>query len=678
MVARELGAEHGDLAAQVATYGLLLRRWEPSVALDRLIGQWADARLVARAEAGIDRLDARPFAARCAAEGKDPAVYLYEEFVRACDPAGARRRGVHYSPPEVVAFITRGADAILREEFGESLGDAVVLDPCCGIGTFLRHIDRHISPRPEMVGLEIAPAACALASCLLPGCDIRQADGLEEIGLDARGKTLVVIGNPPYSGHSANPGKLGDLLADYRTGLTERNPKWLQDDYVKFIRMAQHCVETAGRGIVAFITNHSFLSNPTFRAMRSNLLRSFDYIHLIDLHGNARRAERGGNGEADQNVFPIQMGVGISLMVRGSGRARCRVRYAEIRGSRETKLAALAQSGLENLRWREVEPARPFSLFIPHDRGLGEEYERFLPLASIFEESCVGFATARDAFAVDFDRDSLLERVAALRDGSVPDWRLREELGIGDLDIGSARRALREDLLWQEAAVPVLYRPFDFRWAYLSRAVMERPRLPFMGNLLRENAALAIGRAGSATGSAEWDVVFCTDRPTDLNLFRRGGAMLFPRFIYRGGEKRSNITTGSPDPDLLFHYIYALLHSALYRERYAGFLGIDFPRIPIHHDPGMFASLAEMGRELAAVHLMREEPRPGGDANPASAVIGGYDIPRKYIDDRAHRGLTDAERTHAACIALALRRTTDIRRRIDQAIAGSPPWRNHR
>lgn len=634
-----------------------------------------------RIERVLDGSDLAEVFARYAAEDRDPAVYFFEEFLRAYDPQGVRERGVHYSPPAVVSYIVRGCESILRERFGCSLDDVVIFDPCCGVGTFLRYIARCTTYRPRMIGAELSPAACEIARRLLPGCDIRHADSLDEIDLVTDGAPLVILGNPPYSGHSSNAGKIADLMRDYREGLTERNPKWLQDDYVKFIRMAQARVEAAGRGVVAFITNHSYLSNPTFRAMRASLARTFQEISVLDLHGNAKRNDADG----DENVFPIQMGVAVSFMVKSSDENGCRVRHAELRGSRNDKLSSLADMDYASTPWIDVTSAKPFHLFTPHDDRLREEYERFPSIFDLFDQCSVGFVTSRDAFAVAFDRDELLDRIAALRDERIPPDKIRARYPVGDLDIEGARRILREDAHWENRAVEALYRPFDRRWVYLSRAVMERPRLPFMESLLEGNMAIALGRAGMATGSDEWDVVFCTDCPTDLNLFRRGGAMLFPMYIRAGNEWVSNIAAPSPGGEeavsqWLFYYVYAILHSSVYRRRYSDFLMIDFPRIPMPIDADVFDSLAALGKELMSVHLMRDTeagdcgPRGAGSGSFATEAtghmmrIGGYDVPGKYISNRKHRPLTPGETNHVARIEAALGRSREITDRIDSVL----------
>ena len=747
--AREIAAEHGDEAAQTVTYALFLRRVEPEARVGDLIERFPEAAAVSRVESILDATDLGTAFTAYASEGKDPAVYFFEEFVRACDPANSRRRGVHYSPPAVVSYMVRGVESILAARFGVGIDGATVLDPCCGIGTFLRHIEESGKQPPAIAspllcGMELMPVASELAGRLLRGSEVVRADALSqpgiggwELGVGDAGVSgfplrsnpeagvpgsplrsdpetpapgpLVVVGNPPYSGHSANAGKIGGLMADYRAGLDERNPKWLQDDYVKFIRIAQHWVDLAGGGIVAFITNHSFIFNPTFRAMRESLMGSFDELYFLDLHGNAKLVERTADGEPDENVFPIQMGVAISFMVKtassgvilnpsawlragsvknlgrrgeilraaqddaadageGSG---CRVFHAEIRGTREQKLRALSEMDFETTPWTELKPVKPFVLFTRQDGDVPAEYARFPSLVDMFRETSVGFVTSRDQFAVAFTREELLERIADLRDDRIPPDEIRARYPVGDLDIESARRTLQADPDWREKAVEALYRPFDRRWAYLSRAVMERPRLPFMECLLGENVALAVGRAGHATGSREWDVVFCTDCPTDLNLFRRGGAMLFPRWVYRDGLRLSNVRLDSDEEDRLFWYVYAILHSGEYRARYRELLMVDFPRVPVSQDAETFEALATLGEELMRTHLgfgigNLELGNAGEAGRVESALrIGGYDLPRKYVQDRRRRALTQAERDQIEGIRQAVARTVEIRAAID-------------
>jgi|GEM_PF-1276555 len=676
LAAHKLSIVHGDIAARILVYTVFLHRLsgnEKAAEIVQRFDNQASIRYLNEMldQAGIDEL---PTELRT----DEAAIYFFEDFFRACNPAIARKRGVHYTPPAVVSYIVRAVESMLEKYFGEKLSDAVIVDPCCGAGTFLQHVLKNYSPHPKMIGMELMPVTCAVASLILDGCRVIRTNSLEEQNIETGRRTLIVLGNPPYSGHSANNGTIRKLLVDYRDGLNERNLKWLQDDYVKFIRIAQHWVEQAERGIVAFITNHSYIFNPTFRKMRASLARTFDRIYILDLHGNAKLAEENNLDKKDENVFPIRMGVAISIMVRNAGDKSCKIRYADIRGTRNEKLDILSHATIYTTPWREISPVPPFNLFIPSRINLESEYSHFASLFDIFQQFSVGFVTSRDGFALDFDKQSLLDRIAEVRDEQVPIEQIRKRYPIGDLDIEAFRRELTEDATWQDKAISVLYRPFDRRWVYYSRTLMERPRLQFMKNLMKPNIALAIGRAGHATGSNEWDVVFCTDMPADLNLFRRGGATLFPRYVYNVNERQSNMAPVDADPDEVFHYIYALLHSSIYRKRYADFLMTDFPRVPLIKPGRLLTDLASLGKCLMSVHLLNRDVLSSFQTLESSNKlrIGGYELPRKYIEDRRRKGLTNSDLVVVDLINKALTATKQISRQIDEILSSEQPWQS--
>lgn len=662
--------ELNDELAQLATYALYLQRMDADFSVDHLLEGFVDSPGLVEIQRALSSIDMETVFASYKTAGKDELVYFYEDFLRIFDTSTARNRGVHYSPPAVVSYIVKVIASILDSHFNQSIDDAVLFDPCCGIGTFFRHIERGTSYHPRMIGTELMKVPYELAKCLLKQSELHHCDSLDLPPVNSDDRTLVILGNPPYSGHSSNAGKLDNLIADYRIGLNERNPKWLQDDYVKFIRMAQHRIEQAGSGIVAFITNHSYLFNPTFRIMRESLMRTFDDIYILDLHGNAKKGEK----SSDENIFSIQMGVAITFLIKTSDKPECRVRYAELQGSRVEKLNQLAEQDFHTTPWSDVHLAQPFNLFIPGDSKLQDEYYSFPGITDLFKQSSVGFVTSRDAFAIDFDRGALIKRLAMLGDTSVSADTIRANYPVGDLNIEGVRQELIDDPNWQRNVVKVLYRPFDYRWTYYSRTLLERTRLPFMENMLKDNIALAIGRAGHATGSSEWDVVFCTDCPADLNLFRRGGAMLFPMYTYKETERLQNINSPDTDYKQLFYYIYALLHSRIYRKRYSQFLAIDYPRIPIKCDPSLFEQLAKLGARLVSLHLMKEEIPVELQPQEVSMQIGGYNLPRKYAEDRKHRVMSSQELNHLNRIANAIARTIEIQNEIDAAIAVSEPW----
>ena len=475
---------------------------------------------------------------------------------------------------------------------------------------------------------------------------------------------MVVIGNPPYSGHSANKGAWikGLLRGEDRSEATgsyfhvdgqplgERNAKWLHDDYVKFIRFAQWRIERTGEGVLGFVTNHAWLDNPTFRGMRRSLMETFDEMRLLDLHGNAKKKERAPDGGRDENVFDIQQGVAISLFVkrRDGGGAPARVFHADLWGAREAapdggKYGWLAANDVETTTWREISPKPPLYLFVPRDEERAEEYEAGRKLTDVFPVHSVGIVTARDRLAIQWTEDDMRRVARDFASREAEDARVVYRLGrdVYDWKVADAQQDVLEHPEAGARPVPVLYRPFDMRftcWTGRSRGFICRPRPEVMRHMLAgPNLGLCIGRAGQVVGSNEWDVAFISRDSSDFNLFRRGGNCLFPLYAYAETTPTARapnidrefvgmaasalgldfVPDGAGDleatfgPEDVFRYIYAVLHSPEYRRRYADFLKSDFPRVPLTGDRELFAALAALGERLAALHLMETE---GGDA----------------------------------------------------------------
>ncbi|MBI3755661.1 MAG: N-6 DNA methylase, partial [Deltaproteobacteria bacterium] len=360
-------------------------------------------------------------------KGKDPIIHFYETFLAEYDPKAREKRGVYYTPEPVVSYIVRSLHYILKEHFNKKDGFAsqsvTVLDPAAGTLTFLAEaaklaveeftskygegkrtgfIKEHILMNFYAFELMMAPYAVGhlkmsflleelgyklhsddrfklyltntlemeeLSQTELPG----MASLSEESHLANKVKKeqpiLVILGNPPYSGHSSNIGDWisKEIKAYFQVDgkpLGEKNPKWLQDDYVKFIRFAQWKIDTAGEGVLGFITNHSYLDNPTFRGMRQSLMQSFDEIYLLDLHGNSLKKEKCPDGTKDENVFDIQQGVAIALFVKKKG-VKKKVSHSEIWGVREDKYRWLNKHDITTTKWKKINPKSEFYLFIP-------------------------------------------------------------------------------------------------------------------------------------------------------------------------------------------------------------------------------------------------------------------------------------------------------------------------
>jgi len=478
-----------------------------------------------------------------------------------------------------------------------------------------------------------------------------EADAASEIKNEM--PVMVILGNPPYKGHSSNRGKwINNLLkgidiknAKKKTNnnfeidgrpLNEVNLKWLYNDYVKFIRFAQYKIEKTGHGIVAFITDHGYLNNPTFSGMRQALLETFDKIFILDLNGNSRRNY---NGLKDENVFDIKQGVAICFLIKFTPfqkNNQPQVYYANLVGEREYKNNWLNENDFKSTNWINIEPENPQYLFVPQNKKLKSEYNNYFYLPDILIHYSLGVLTKRDALVVGNSEDDLLENFSKFSDLSYSDIECAElfNISIKDKDKWDitksrdiARQGFKKDLLQK-----YLYRPFDYRSIYYHKSFIARPNTRIMHNLVNngDNYALVIGRQGQATGSKLWDVVFITNCLIDQNIFRRGGGTVFPKMTFSNDdgflktkyninekilqkieekiglkftlEAISDLKT-TFNIDDFFCYIYSILHSGIFRKRYDDFLKEDFPRIPIPSDLGLFSKLIFLGKQLQNTHL---------------------------------------------------------------------------
>jgi hypothetical protein len=473
----------------------------------------------------------------------------------------------------------------------------------------------------------------------------------------------VLLGNPPYSGNSSNSnrqsnGKLnfiGKLLFDYykvdNKPLGEKNPKWLQDDYVKFLRFAQWRINLSGIGVIAMITNHGYIDNPTFRGMRQQLMNNFSRINILDLHGNSKKRELSPNGTKDENVFDIQQGVAICLLVKNLSTIKTAdVSSCDLFGLRENKYKLL-MSYLGNLnsdQWKKLNPQPNFFIFKNQDDDKKNEYEKYIPLTKILPINVLGFQTHRDEFAIEFEKEKLWDRINEMRESQLDDKAFSEKYSLvdnRDWKISKARVLLRQKTEWNEDLIECLYRPFDWRTCYFSEVAMDYPRRELKDHVqARDNLILGVGRQGMALGDIEWQVVCCSKEPIDANIFRRGGVNLFPIYLFptrksiqKGifdlmdvlpGVRRSNISEqfitlihdrlnlefthdGTGDlitnigPEDIFYYLYSILHSPTYRIRYAEFLKTDFPHLPLTSNIELLRILCKKGSGLATLHLFR-------------------------------------------------------------------------
>ena len=586
-------------------------------------------------------------------------------------------------------------DQVLARRPGLTLPDGLgreepflkILDPATGTGTFLvevievvhrtmiarwlaqgrrsatiarlwnAYVSRHLLPR--LHGLELMPGPYAIAHIELrakleaTGYQWSADDHLRVVLANALEKPCetddarshpgitVVLGNPPYAGTSRNtcPWILR-LVDDYRVvggqKLGERNPSWLLDDYVKFLRLGQHLLDRSGGGVLGMVTNHGFIANPTFRGMRESLTTSFPRIAVLDLHGGAKKRTVSPTGKRDQNVFDISQGVCISLMRKLPG--DCHVTHAELWGPRDEKLAFLAAENASTCTWQTVSCTPPHRLFQPVDTGRQAEYARFRSLHELFKTKGWGLKTRKDYLLVDFDRQTLVERFNAL--AVLPADEAIRKFGIRQSPYWNFAAAQRQMPSDSSASVrPVLFRPFDVRHVYYEKCMIERGdhKLELMRHMRPGNVALVTVRRNE--GRRTFDHVFCTRHIAVLHSVSAKEANFFyPVFTYDGmsdcrqanlsntmfNEEPRGATGGLPtraSPTLdgkqpvapvapaEFHCLYAILHSPTYRERYGELLRVEFPRIPWGFRTPLFDELAARGADLVALHLLEPDYR---------------------------------------------------------------------
>ena len=562
----------------------------------------------------------------------------------------------------------------------------------------------------------------------------------------------VVIGNPPYKSVSLNRGPwIQELVDHYRqlpkAPMKERgNRNQLQDDYVKFYRLAHLLTRRAG--VVGLITNSSYLRGPWFRAMRYQLSRTFRTISILDLHGALSHSL--DSHERDQNVFEITTSVAIAFLRTASSAApQDRVGYAEIVGQRHTKYDFLSSHSALTV---ESEPLAPHPenqwRFLPHDSTGQDEWRHWLPVPELFNSWGSGVLTNRNGLAIDDDRRVLMRKIGHFADLSIPDQIVEEKYRFSSnyqWNTGRARRDFASEEL-RDLAEPYTFRPFDVRWIYWHRRIvynmrggkMEafRQRRPAVGLMFSRNTRhnyysnVYVTRHIADRDCLEKANVAPLYIPVDeglvairalSNLSARASDAVAKIGLRLTQEAHGDLATCCGAQDLL-SYVYAVLHSNTYRERYAGFLKIDFPRVPLAGSVDLFSRLVAVGRELIAVHMLespqvdelittyngpdnpsvgrvgwsrgnvwldavKTNARRGHRASEAGTIgfrgvpeevwdfhVGGYQVCHKWLKDRKGRRLAARDVAHYQKIVVALNETIRIMAEIDQAIEAHGGW----
>ncbi|HIC6991838.1 TPA: type ISP restriction/modification enzyme [Campylobacter jejuni] len=456
---------------------------------------------------------------------------------------------------------------------------------------------------------------------------------------------LIITGNPPYSGASSNKGlyedeiKISYGLEPSKANLNNEQKKWISsyfkekskqntstfkaiyekhkleneknskvilDDYVKFIRFAQSKIDSQESGIFAFISNNSFLDNPTFRGMRYSLMQSFDKIYILNLHGDTRKKEKAPDGSKDDNVFDIMQGVSINIFIKQNSKAKnTNIYYHDLYGKRKDKYEFLYENDLNSIKWTLVKNNEPFYLFLPQNNDLLEEYNKGISVKDIFMLSSVGIASSKDAILISTNNKKLEQQV----------YNFYNEFD---------KKYIKE----------IAYKPFDTQKIYYDIKKVERPRIDIMEHFLGyENIGLIYDRG---TNLKEISNLFISSKVIDKHLVG-ANSYVSPLYLYPTTRSKKFLKKENPNfneenftskienfkesfrtfidelykekfsPEDILGYIYAVLFHKIYREKYLDFLKIDFPKIPFVKDKNTFKNLSKLGLKLINLHLLKND-----------------------------------------------------------------------
>lgn len=672
-----------------------------------------------------------------------------------------------------------------------------ILDPATGTGTFLAEVVRQIYSKfegmqgiwsnyvethllPRINGFELLMASYAMAHLKL---DMLLADtgfkpttnqrlkvyltnSLEEYHADTGTlfahwlsteaneanyikrdtPVMCVMGNPPYSVSSTNKSVwIESLVSDYKKKLNDQNIQPLSDDYIKFIRLGQYYVDKNGSGILAYISNNSFIDGIIHRQMRKNLLDSFDSIYILDLHGNAKKKETCPDGSSDQNVFDIMQGVSINLFVKTATKKQNelgKIFHFDLYGRRESKYEFLNNNSLKSISWNILERVEPDFFFVKKDFTSNNEYSSFFKISELFIKYSAGIQTKRDALFTDDNIAKIEHRISKLINEKL-DSSFINEFNVTDSSSYKLTEKIKKVKFNSKFIRKGHYRPFDDRYIYFDPNLIGRSFFPVMKNLsFSENLGLVVSKQFIDS----FKYVLVSNKICDMNLISSAGSFgagfSFPIYLYpettnqqtfeQRDERTPNFnpeiikklaesigltftneketTTNTFAPIDVLDYIYAILHSPTYREKYKEFLKIDFPHVPYPKDLQTFWQLVKLGGELRQIHLLEspivnkpitqypvdgdnivrkivtvpiDDPSVRTDHHlmayindtqyfdhiPKSAwnfYIGGYQPAQKWLKDRKDRKLEFEDILHYQKIIVALTETDRLMKEIDQ------------
>ncbi|CAM1365051.1 DNA methyltransferase [Tenacibaculum soleae] len=577
------------------------------------------------------------------------------------------------------------------KEVDKQVHKVQILDPATGTGTFLAEVVKHLHKKfkgqqgiwsnyvskdliPRLNGFELLMASYAMAhlkmDMLLTETGYKPKDNqrfnifltnsLEEAHKDSGtlfsswladeadqanaikrdAPVMCIIGNPPYAVSSTNKSDwIQNLIADYKKDLNERKIN-LDDDYIKFIRYGQHFIQKNGSGVLAYISNNSFIDGITHRQMRKNLLETFDKIYILDLHGNAKKKETSPDGSPDQNVFDIMQGVSINIFVKTGDKKPKelgKVFHADLFGKRDFKYDFISDNNLASIKWNILENKEPYYFFVPKDFQSEEIYNKGFSVSEIIKSYNSGIQTKNDKITIHHTQEKLNSILLDFKILNSNDLKVKYNIKDG---VWKTETAKIDIIKGDYKKIKILYKLFDSRFSILtnkSNGFIGRPRGKIMQDMLKKNIGLCLMR--TTVDSKTYSNVFISNKPIDLNLYGFQ-TFLFPLYLYpeekdidfsedKKGEAIARVpnldkkiinkiakklglkftnekeeTAKTFAPIDVLDYIYAVLHSPNYRETYKEFLKIDFPRVPFPKDEKTFWDLVKLGGEIRQIHLL--------------------------------------------------------------------------
>lgn len=608
-------------------------------------------------------------------------ITLYEKFFKTAFEKTSKKMGVVFTPIEVVDFIVKSVDDVLKKHFMKTLSskEVHILDPFAGTGTFIVRILEYLKEQMEAREISLSDITrkftqelhaneIMLLSYYIAAINIESTfaeinekkgdyipfegivltdtfesgekeDTLDDTYFVTNDERLkkqqnmpitVIIGNPPYSARQENenddnknityPNLDEQIRKDYVQYTNVRNKNTLYDSLFRAFKWSTNRLK--GKGIVAYITNSSFIYSQTTSGIRKDLFKEFNHIYVLNLRGAVRGKSGNDASKEGGNVFDILTGVSINIFIKDESDVH-EIYYHDIGDyvSKKEKLNYLVDKGsFQTINWNKTVPDINNDWINHRD----EDYLRYIPLDNelkgLFLSKSLGVSTNRDMWVYGFNKKSVTEnsermvanfnseikRLEYFTGDKLTEINQEKDFISWSSGLKSTFKKGKEISLDRRKIRLNLYRPFTKKWLYYDEKIIERSR-NFRKNFGDFNEIILV----PGTGSRRVFSTIITDKIPDLNILD-AGAQGFSRYNNVENEtikldnynmRESVVKELGLNKDDAFYYIYGILHSPVYRECYANDLQKSLPRIPELSNKERYV---EIGRQLAYLHLNYE------------------------------------------------------------------------